>query len=124
MPLVDIIECRERAVEMLNAFVKPVNGNSIANAILSLPENEWIKDSEKRREKRRRVEKEELKEMMRTFGEDAWEVFRCVVQNGNMAPFRRVTSSETWWFSAGATENVTNLGEFAGVIMQTFNGGA
>lgn len=39
MPLVDIIECRERAVEILGSFVKPANGNSIADVILSLPEN-------------------------------------------------------------------------------------
>ncbi|GLJ52707.1 hypothetical protein SUGI_1122280 [Cryptomeria japonica] len=111
MPLVDIIECRERAVETLSGFVKPVNGNSIADSILSLPENEWISilktyfqpsyfppsdseeeedesendgsnesdDSEKSRAEHRRVEREELKEMMRTFGENVWEVFRCVV---------------------------------------------
>ncbi|GLJ36861.1 hypothetical protein SUGI_0744470 [Cryptomeria japonica] len=154
MPLVDIIECRERAVEILSGFVKPVNSNNIADSILSLLENEWISilktyfqlsyflpsdseeeeeesendgsnksdDSEKSRAERRRIEREELKEMMRTFGENTWEVFRCAVQNGNMAPFRKVTNSETWWFAAGATANVISIGEFAGVIMQTLNG--
>ncbi|GLJ23817.1 hypothetical protein SUGI_0451980 [Cryptomeria japonica] len=53
--------------------------------------------SETSQAERRCVEREELKEMMRTFGENAWEVFRCAVQNGNMAPFRRITNSETWW---------------------------
>lgn len=156
MPLVDIIECRERVVEILSGFFKPVNGNNIADSILCLPENEWISilktyfqpsyflpsDSEEEEEEeesdneegnesnvpeisraeRRRVKREELKELMRTFGENAWEVFRCTVQNENMAPFHRVTNSETWWFSAGATASVINIEEYAGVIMQTLNG--
>lgn len=42
MPLVDIIESRERAMELLCSFVKPVNGNCIADSILSLSKNVWI----------------------------------------------------------------------------------
>ncbi|GLJ27742.1 hypothetical protein SUGI_0544500 [Cryptomeria japonica] len=88
-------------------------------------ENEGSEDSnnsERIRVKSRRLEKEEEREKMRTFGENAWEVFRCAVQNGNMVPFRRITNLEEWWFSDGATETVINVGEFAGDIMQTFNG--
>ncbi|GLJ31060.1 hypothetical protein SUGI_0621630 [Cryptomeria japonica] len=156
MPLVDVIENRERAVELLCGFAKPVNGNCIADTILNLPENEWfsilktyfqpnmflpiesedeeeesegegseaLDDSERKRTEARRLEMEELRELMRTFGENAWEVFRCAVQNGNMAPFRRVTNIETWWFSTGATETVISVGEYAGVIMQALYGGA
>ncbi|GLJ18394.1 hypothetical protein SUGI_0325840 [Cryptomeria japonica] len=127
MPLVDIIECRERAVEILSGFVKPPNYFLPSDS--EEEEDEGEDDgsqesdaSETSRAERRRVEREELKEMMRTFGENAWEVFRCAVQNGNMAPFRRIINSETWWFLAGATANVISIGEYAGVIMQTLNG--
>lgn len=37
------------------------------------------KTSETSWAERRRVEREELKELMRTFGENVWEVFRCAV---------------------------------------------
>ncbi|GLJ53735.1 hypothetical protein SUGI_1146620 [Cryptomeria japonica] len=74
-------------------------------------------DSERNKAEHERLEKEELKEMMRTFEENAWEVFKCVVLNEDMAPFHQVTNSKVWWFSTGATETVTNVGEFAGVIM-------
>lgn len=156
MPLVDIIEYRERVMELLCGFVKPVNGNYIANSILSLSENEWISilktyfqpdvflptdseeeeeesenegsddsnDSKRNRTECERLEKEELKEMMRSFRENAWEVFKCAMMNGDMAPFHKVTNSKVRWFSTGATETVTNVREFAGVIMQTLNGDA
>lgn len=156
MPLVDVIESRERVVEWLCGFVKTVNGNCIADSILSLSENVWISilktyfqsdvllpmdsedeeeesedegsdesdDSKRNRAEHRHLEREELKEMMRTFRENAWEVFRCAVLNGDMAPFRRVKNFETWWFFGGATEIVINVGEFAGVILQTLNDGA
>lgn len=42
IPLVNIIECRERVVEIQSSFFKPVNGNNIAGSILSLLKDEWI----------------------------------------------------------------------------------
>ncbi|GLJ07489.1 hypothetical protein SUGI_0068130 [Cryptomeria japonica] len=48
-------------------------------------------NNDKRSAKRRRMEKAKERERMKTFVENAWEIFRCAVLNGNMNPFGSVT---------------------------------
>ncbi|GLJ55061.1 hypothetical protein SUGI_1181810 [Cryptomeria japonica] len=69
----------------------------------------------------REVWKEEC-ERLKIFGENAWEVFRCVVLNGNTEPFRRVTESDDWWLLENSTYDAINIGEFAIVIYQAIGG--
>ncbi|GLJ31902.1 hypothetical protein SUGI_0642110 [Cryptomeria japonica] len=155
--LVDIIDLRERSVELMCGFVKSSVGNIIANGILGLDENtkvsilktyfqleyylpsdssedannsegEEVEDgseyenSDKGITTQKRLEKAEKRERMKTFVENAWEIFRCAVLNGNIDPFRRVTNSDEWWFPAASTANVISLGEYAALILQALRG--
>ncbi|GLJ38256.1 hypothetical protein SUGI_0778780 [Cryptomeria japonica] len=61
-------------------------------------------DSEKERVRREKREREAEMERIITFGEEAWDVFRCAVMNGNLTPFRRLGISEDWWISEASTK--------------------
>ncbi|GLJ30804.1 hypothetical protein SUGI_0611220 [Cryptomeria japonica] len=65
-----------------------------------------------------RVERERLK----TFGDEAWEIFRCTVFNGNMEPFHRIIKSDDWWLLENSTRNAITIGEYATMIYKAIEG--
>lgn len=67
-------------------------------------------DSEKERVRTEKREREAERERIRNFGEEAQEVFRCAVMNGNLAPFCRLRNSEDWWISKESTKKSLQFG--------------
>lgn len=165
LPLVDIIEMKERVVELLAGFIKPFIVDTVADAILGMEEdvrvsimkiyfqfenylhsdtedggeskeegNEAGEDNEEDVDEEDYVDSDVVREMARrevwreerarlkTFREEAWEIFRCAVFNGNLEPFRRVIESDDWWLPENSTHNVIGIGEFVAVIYQAIGG--
>ncbi|GLJ40193.1 hypothetical protein SUGI_0824440 [Cryptomeria japonica] len=133
LPLVDIIDSGECVVELLAGLIKPFIADSVANAILKegnedgedredSAEDEESVDSDTIREMAHREVWKEERERLNTFRENAWEIFRCVVFNGNMEPFRRVTEFDDWWLPENSTRNAICIGEFNAVIYQAIGG--
>ncbi|GLJ44315.1 hypothetical protein SUGI_0927530 [Cryptomeria japonica] len=152
IPVVDVLKSSEIMVGILDGFFKPLLVDAVANCILSLPSNRRLsilkvyfqmenylpsdsseegslegdgEESDNDRNNRameKYLAKMEEREKMRIFSENAWEVFRCTVLNGNLEPFRRVTRSEEWWLSDQSTSNVIHVGECTSVILQALRG--
>ncbi|GLJ23000.1 hypothetical protein SUGI_0433930 [Cryptomeria japonica] len=145
IPMVDVLESKEKMVEFLGGFVKSLLVDAVANCILSLPSDQRLSilkvyfqmenylpsdssdDGSSAEERHNRamekyLAKLEEQDKMRIFYENAWEVFRCAVMNGNMEPFRRITQTEEWWLSDQSTSNVTQVGECVSVILQALCG--
>ncbi|GLJ42697.1 hypothetical protein SUGI_0885230 [Cryptomeria japonica] len=116
MPLIDVIESGERVVE-----------DYLSSEPEDAPEefdedSGGLVDSDTRREMARREVWLEERKRLKVFGENAWEVFRCVVFNGNMAPFRNLTEAMEWWLPERSTNNVISIGEYVAVIYQALSG--
>ncbi|GLJ15972.1 hypothetical protein SUGI_0264310 [Cryptomeria japonica] len=151
-PVVDVLESSEIMVGLLGGFVKPLLVDAVANCILSLPsarrlsilkvyfqmenylpsgsleegssegDGEESDNDRHNRAMEKYLAKIEERDKMRIFSENAWEVFRCAVMNGNLEPFRRVTRSEEWWLSDQSISNVIHVGECTSVILQALRG--
>lgn len=87
----------------------------------SAKDDESVDSDTIRQRARREVWKEE-REKLKTFGDNAWEFFRCAVFNGNMEPFQRLTESDDWWLPENSTRNAINIGEYVAVIYQAIGG--
>ncbi|GLJ30914.1 hypothetical protein SUGI_0615520 [Cryptomeria japonica] len=84
-------------------------------------EEDLVNGEEVREMARREVWREE-RERLKTFGDEAWEIYRCAVFNGNLEPFRRITESDDWWLSKNSTPNAIGIGEYAAIIYQAIGG--
>ncbi|GLJ11003.1 hypothetical protein SUGI_0140120 [Cryptomeria japonica] len=142
LPLADIIERKERVVKLLVGFIKPFIADIVAEAILEEEEEESEDDdiekgddiesseggdeafvnSEEIHDMAHREVWREEQERLKTFGDEAWEIFRCDVFNGNMEPFRRITESDDWWLPESSTCKAIAIGEYAAMIYQAIGG--
>ncbi|GLJ05575.1 hypothetical protein SUGI_0020570 [Cryptomeria japonica] len=131
-PLVDILDAREVCIQRIGIFIRAVDGQAVANALLEEAElgasiyrtyfnpanyissdsegvSEDDGDSEFEEEDKEAEEIKAEKQRRRSFIEEAWEVYRVGVFINNLIPFQRVLGRGDNWLSTTSTEVVVDI---------------
>ncbi|GLJ50787.1 hypothetical protein SUGI_1081720 [Cryptomeria japonica] len=117
-PMVDIFDSKEATIQRIDGFICPSDGQALGNAILELDSDCWVstlhiyfnhtnyissKLEESNTEDEEIAQKRVAWERRENFIQEAWEVFRVGVRNGNLDPFCRLLNSDDNWLSAPTT---------------------
>ncbi|GLJ11637.1 hypothetical protein SUGI_0173400 [Cryptomeria japonica] len=115
--MVDIFDSKEVTIQRIDDFLCPSDGQALGNVILELDSDCWVstldiyfdhtnyissKSEESDIEGEEISQKRAARERRKNFIQEAWEVFRVGVRNGNLDPFHRLLNSNDNWLSAPA----------------------
>lgn len=120
-PMVDILDSKEACIQMIDGFVRSVDGQAVESSILDLDLGGWtsvldvyfnpkhyIVDPPEDEDARKTRDVQERK---KDFMVEAWEVFWVGVRNHDLGPFRRFLNSNDNWLSAASVVYVVDIGE-------------
>lgn len=126
-PLVDVLDSTEVFIQKIDGFVRVVDGQVVASAILELDSSGWTSildcyfnptnyiiephDESSNSDDEEAVEARAKRERKRNLISEAWEVYRVGVMNRDLGPFRRLLHSTNNWLIAASVVHVVDIGE-------------